>query len=225
MRLILVRHGQASLGASDYDRLSELGRQQSRLLGRHWALAGDRFDQVLVGPLRRHRETLDEMLRGFADHGTHLPATQVVDSMNEHQAIAMLERVVARRADQLLADDEAARQTWFRQFDTAMRDWIAGRTRFDDLETWQQARHRAARVLQEIVQSSEGECIMAVTSGGFICMAVGAVLELDDFKVYELSLELRNTAWVELGWSRRGGRLRGFNLHPHLSEPELHTLV
>ena len=35
MRLIyLVRHGQASFGKRDYDALSELGHEQSRLLGR-----------------------------------------------------------------------------------------------------------------------------------------------------------------------------------------------
>ena len=34
--LHLVRHGQASFGADDYDKLSELGWQQSRRLGEYW---------------------------------------------------------------------------------------------------------------------------------------------------------------------------------------------
>ena len=35
--LFLVRHGQASFGADDYDRLSPTGHEQSRLLGEYLA--------------------------------------------------------------------------------------------------------------------------------------------------------------------------------------------
>ncbi|MFQ5527850.1 MAG: hypothetical protein ACE5GX_16530 [Thermoanaerobaculia bacterium] len=45
-RVLLVRHGQASAGSADYDRLSELGERQSRLLGRHWAGHGLELDRV-----------------------------------------------------------------------------------------------------------------------------------------------------------------------------------
>jgi broad specificity phosphatase PhoE len=35
--LYLVRHGQASFGAADYDQLSELGQRQSVRLGEYFA--------------------------------------------------------------------------------------------------------------------------------------------------------------------------------------------
>ena len=35
--MTLVRHGQASLFAENYDELSALGRDQARLLGEFWA--------------------------------------------------------------------------------------------------------------------------------------------------------------------------------------------
>ena len=55
MTLLLVRHGQASYGAADYDQLSERGRVQSRRLG-DWLVRGDhRFRAVVVGGMRRHR--------------------------------------------------------------------------------------------------------------------------------------------------------------------------
>jgi broad specificity phosphatase PhoE len=38
--LYLVRHGQASFGADDYDQLSELGRRQSVRLGEYLARQG-----------------------------------------------------------------------------------------------------------------------------------------------------------------------------------------
>ena len=50
--LYLVRHGQASFGADDYDQLSPLGLQQAQRLGAHWLAHGQRFDTVLMGTLR-----------------------------------------------------------------------------------------------------------------------------------------------------------------------------
>ena len=50
MRLIyLVRHGQASFGKRDYDALSELGHEQSRLLGRALAVREIVPDVVIRG--------------------------------------------------------------------------------------------------------------------------------------------------------------------------------
>ena len=56
--LVLVRHAQASFGADDYDKLSELGWRQSRWLGEYFAERGIAFDRVVRGSLRRHAETI-----------------------------------------------------------------------------------------------------------------------------------------------------------------------
>lgn len=52
----LVRHGQASFGAADYDALSDLGREQARRTGRELA-ARARTPLLVSGTLRRQRET------------------------------------------------------------------------------------------------------------------------------------------------------------------------
>jgi broad specificity phosphatase PhoE len=51
--LTLVRHGQASLFADNYDELSELGRKQARHLGEFWARRRIDFDEVYCGPRMR----------------------------------------------------------------------------------------------------------------------------------------------------------------------------
>ena len=56
--VIVVRHGQAAFATDDYDRLTEVGWEQSRLLGEHFASAEQHFDAVFTGTMRRHRETL-----------------------------------------------------------------------------------------------------------------------------------------------------------------------
>ncbi|MEZ4371750.1 MAG: histidine phosphatase family protein [Polyangiaceae bacterium] len=56
-QLLLVRHGQASFLAANYDELSAQGREQSRLLGVHWRSLGLRIDRAICGPRRRQRDT------------------------------------------------------------------------------------------------------------------------------------------------------------------------
>ena len=64
--LFLARHGQASFGTADYDRLSDLGRQQSRWLGEYFAERDLKFTRVVAGTLRRQRETARELLSAMA---------------------------------------------------------------------------------------------------------------------------------------------------------------
>ena len=51
-QILLVRHGQASWGAADYDVLSDLGEEQGTAVGR--ALADLRPDVVVHGTMLRH---------------------------------------------------------------------------------------------------------------------------------------------------------------------------
>ena len=55
--LLLLRHGQGSMGTADYDRLSELGCEQARLAGARLARAGLSSNQVWCGALARQQET------------------------------------------------------------------------------------------------------------------------------------------------------------------------
>ena len=55
--LYLIRHGQASFGADDYDRLSALGEHQCRLLGAHLRRTQPGMDAAYAGCLKRHRDT------------------------------------------------------------------------------------------------------------------------------------------------------------------------
>ena len=61
--LYLVRHGQAGT-RENYDSLSDLGRDQARLLGEHFAQQKIRFDTVYSGSLSRQQATAAEALPG-----------------------------------------------------------------------------------------------------------------------------------------------------------------
>ncbi len=69
-QVLLVRHGQASFGADDYDVLSEVGWTQGRRLGESLAARGTRPTSLVRGDMRRHRETVQSMSDGAAWEAT-----------------------------------------------------------------------------------------------------------------------------------------------------------
>ncbi|MBI4898444.1 MAG: histidine phosphatase family protein [Actinobacteria bacterium] len=68
--IYLIRHGQASWGLGDYDRLSELGERQSAVLGK--ALRGrvESVDLVVSGEMRRHRRTAHFTMEALGADGS-----------------------------------------------------------------------------------------------------------------------------------------------------------
>ena len=55
--LYLVRHGQASFGAANYDQLSPLGQRQCLRLGEYFRAKGRRFGTLISGTLMRQRQS------------------------------------------------------------------------------------------------------------------------------------------------------------------------
>ncbi|MEE4145927.1 MAG: histidine phosphatase family protein, partial [Halieaceae bacterium] len=55
--IYLFRHGQASFGSDDYDKLSPLGERQATLLGQYLRASGIVLDAAYSGDLLRQRDT------------------------------------------------------------------------------------------------------------------------------------------------------------------------
>ena len=62
----VVRHGQAAFGTEHYDRLTEIGFAQARLLGDYFSRRNIRFDAVFTGTLRRQTETAQGIIEGHS---------------------------------------------------------------------------------------------------------------------------------------------------------------
>ena len=104
--LYLVRHGQASFGADDYDQLSDLGHRQSRLLGEYLADRGVRPARVMTGSLRRQRQTWQGMAEGLASRGIDCPESMIRPGLDEYDAECLLAAMVA--SDRPGSDKRAA---------------------------------------------------------------------------------------------------------------------
>src|SRR5437016_3822962 len=79
--LLMIRHGQASYGAADYDKLSALGERQAVELGRHLARTRVALDALYAGPLRRQRDTATLLHGAARDAGHELPPPVIIDEL------------------------------------------------------------------------------------------------------------------------------------------------
>ncbi len=92
--LYLIRHGQASFGAEDYDELSALGRQQARLLADYFLRAGICFDACWSGTLRRQLQTAEEIRRRYREAGRGMSRPAETEEFNEYNYEAVLRALV-----------------------------------------------------------------------------------------------------------------------------------
>lgn len=88
--LYLVRHGQASFGAANYDVLSDIGSAQSRALGLYWAERGVHLDAVYTGPRQRHAGTTQHLFAGAREQGIEYPETAYLEELDEYPAFKLL---------------------------------------------------------------------------------------------------------------------------------------
>jgi broad specificity phosphatase PhoE len=93
------------------------------------------------------------------------------------------------------------------------------------VESWSEFRARSLRALDLLCAGGNGARAVAFTSGGLVSSATGWLLGLDEDRVIDLSLVLRNTGLTEVGWSAHRRRLVSFNALPHLPGPDGATVV
>ena len=213
----LIRHGQASFGAADYDQLSELGQRQSHRLGEHLrdrALAvGLHWDAVYMGSLRRHRQTWEGMAAGA---GLTL-GPQVWPGLNEYDSHAL---VAAMPPVQLEAVGTAAGyKQHFRLLRDALAQWMAGTISPQGMPSYTEFVDGITAALEHIRRHESGN-VLVVSSGGPISTLVGHLLATPPENTIELNLQIRNTAVTELVSSARRTRLVTFNTLPHLQAAE-----
>lgn len=207
--LHMVRHGQASFGADDYDHLSDLGTRQSVQLGRHFAAKGFTFDAVLTGTLRRHTQTLAGISEGMGRplSAMHWPG------LNEYDSQAVMAAVHPEPLDRTPSDDHYRRH--FRLLRTGLTQWMLGKTQPQGMPSWSTFTQQVVEVLDHVRQSQAAR-VLLVSSGGPIASAIGHVLGTPPEATVELNMRLRNTAVTEFSFGPKRHALLTYNTLPHL---------
>jgi broad specificity phosphatase PhoE len=217
-KLYLVRHGQASFGAADYDQLSPLGQRQCERLGTYLAERDQRFDAVFTGTLRRHQQSLAGIAQGLSD----LPPTQVLPGLNEYDSEAVVHAIHPSEPVRPQTP-EAVRQhfRWLRQ---GLLSWMAGQSTPVGMPRHADFVAGVAQALALAREHAQGD-VLIVSSGGPISAAIGLVLGLAPQAVVELNMRIRNSAVTEFQATPKRHNLLTFNTLPHLDGPGLDEWV
>ncbi|HTR34277.1 MAG TPA: histidine phosphatase family protein [Bryobacteraceae bacterium] len=234
--LTLVRHGQASFLQADYDKLSELGEQQARILGQYWLRTGVVFDQVYHGPACRHLRTSELVAGVYRQAGAPWPEPVTLTELDEYAGIAVVQTFLPQLREtheeiRLLdiefrkeRDQEASFRIFDRLFQLVVRMWVDEQLHSPEIETWKAFCARVDRALAHIRGAAPRNARIAVfTSGGVIGAAVGAALDLAPQKTLEMSLASRNASYTQFRFSAERFSLASFNNHPHLNDADLLT--
>ena len=216
----MVRHGQASFGQTNYDKLSPLGEQQARVAGVALRNQNLGFDMLVAGSMDRQQVTAQRVAEAFENP----PALQTRPAFNEYDADALfgayLPQVLAEDAElaankQRLFSDRRLFQTAFAR---TTRLWLAGApNNLEHFETWLQFRERVRDGLAELHHNAGRDARIALcTSGGPIAVAAGSALGASDHSIMQMNWTVYNASFTEFSSHKTGWRLMGFNNISHL---------
>lgn len=237
--LYLVRHGQAGT-RDNYDSLSDLGLQQSRLLGEYFLSQGIEFNAAYSGAMLRQQQTAAEVRAVFMKAGVHFPEVIIDHDWNEFDLAQVYRELgpllceadsefrreyeeMRQQIKESAGDREAQVHRRWRPCDTKMVEaWIAGRFPFGG-ETWTQFRQRVAGCRLKLSDSSRQANTLAFTSATPTGILTGLALDASDLRMRQLAGVLHNASYTVL--RQRGEQLQlfQFNAVPHLGTPELRT--
>jgi len=216
----LVRHGQASFGAADYDVLSEAGRAQSALLGAELARRGVVPDRVVTGSMVRQRDTAELALAaaGLVAPAGAGPAPEVDARWNEYDHVALLghHREAGAAPGFGGATEDQARAVQ-RALDGAIAAWVAAGDCAACARPWSRFRDETAAALAELLESlGRGGVGVVVTSGGVIAALCSRLLEVPPEGFVRLNRVIANASVTRVVSGRSGTSLLSFNEHAHL---------
>jgi broad specificity phosphatase PhoE len=223
----VVRHGQAAFGTEHYDRLTEIGFTQARLLGGYFARRSIRFDAVFTGTLRRQAETAQGIFEGHPELGSR-PPQEAFPGLDEYKPEAVMMAFTGNLpapAPAAARRDPVVVREHFRVLRDALLAWAEDRTQPEGMPVWQAFQDGAVAALVEARRRFPDGNVLIVSSGGPIAAIVAAALNAPPATAVELNLRIRNSSLTEFASTPRRHHLVSFNGLPHLDTNPDATLI
>lgn len=204
--IYLVRHGQASFGAADYDVLSPMGEQQSKVLGEELRRRELRIDRVWSGRLRRQQATARVCL---SVAGVDLPC-EVDPRFDEYDTDAVFRHVLATM------DEVPPTRDFQPLLEKALLPWITGADTTGVLGSWPDFQLGACDALAEAFAGlGKGGTGLVFTSGGIISAICTKILDLPPQGFLALNRTMVNAGLTKIVSGRSGMSLLALNEHGH----------
>ena len=205
--LVLVRHGQASVGTGNYDALSERGRDQARVTGERLRTADLDVARIVCGALVRQCDTAAPIVAALG-----LPASrlEIDDRLDEYDHAGVFDANSSEVRFETARGTESPRVLQS-ALDTAIRRWMTGDGEY--VESHEDFIDRVRAVLSDLTNAA-GTTI-AISSGGVIAAMCTQVLGLPIERWPDLARIVVNGGVTKLITGRSGTSLLTFNDHAH----------
>ena len=206
--IIFVRHGQASFGEEDYDKLSENGHKQAHLLGRKFKELSFKFDEIICGGMVRHRETLEELQKSIK------LANVIVDPRLNELNYQQLEEAYCKIFHSSPPSNSQEYHAFFTKLITA---WAENKLPNLD-ESYQNFCNRINGCVDEHIVKAKN--ILMVSSGGPTSILANRALSLSHFGTAEILNFTMNSSYSVFKKINNRLTLLQYNCTPHLDNLE-----
>jgi len=217
--LLIIRHGQASFGADNYDQLSALGQHQADLTGEFLSQSGVQLSAAFSGDLSRQRETGQRILAQLEE----APSLVIDPRFNEvrtDEQVAVMTPVLCEqdpRFAALMADMNKDSKSFQKIIETVFNYWVSPSCQVAGIQSWQEYSGGVVSAFESARASAESGSTSAIfTSGGTIATLVSHVLGLSADRVYEFYEPVFNCSITRLIFNANKCSLSTFNDVSHL---------
>lgn len=190
--ITLLRHGQASFGADNYDQLSALGHQQAYWLGEHFRALGESFDRIITGSMTRHTQTAEGFLKGLQQD---IPLLRD-HNLNEYDFAGLL-TPLKNDYPELWVETDNARRDYYHNMKLALDYWMKGIIDSDGQDSWLSFCERTVAGFTKAYQQPAKKTLV-VSSGGPIAAILSTLLQLDHRSCQDITLQIKNTSITKL---------------------------
>ncbi len=206
--IYLVRHGQASAGTDNYDRLSERGRHQAKLLGESWLRRGFAPAAAFAGSLERQQDTASIALKNA---NLDLPVSTIIE-LNEYD-----HTIVDGLFGNGLASD-MPENFQFSDYQGIMGRWHdASEDQLKGYEAWQEFETRGWEAIKKALSGLDSEAsAVFFTSGGIVATVLSQCLQLDFEKTLDVIWHIYNGSVTTIKLDQQRVAVLDYNTRSHL---------
>jgi broad specificity phosphatase PhoE len=232
--IYLIRHGQASFGSTDYDKLSDKGHKQAEMLGQYWRSRATP-SKFYCGDLLRHGQTLNSFSEGYQGQAT---PTVIHSGFNEFDHVDILNNYHDQwqefaKVSQDASQAKAQNKLFQKEFSQALKRWLSGNESHQYKESWLEFQNRCIRALKNVIEqelaskhqfthdendNEKSKDILIFTSGGTISVIVQHILKLSDQHTLQINQQARNTSVTKLLFSENMLSVDYLNNYSHLEQ-------
>lgn len=212
--IYLIRHGQASFGADDYDKLSPLGERQAQVVGEYLRDHGIVLDAAYSGDLLRQRETAQLALAGQPAGVPHHIDPRFNEIRNDEQLKYLLPQLVESNASfrALIERGLSSSKDYQKAIDAVFNHWVSPACQEPRIQSWAEYSGGVRTALAEVMETQgSGKTLGIFTSGGTIATIVGQVLGLSGEETYQFYEPVFNCSVTQIFYSGSKTSLSYFN--------------